>query len=120
MEGVSALVDNKRRINVSATCVDQSLHVFLGNEPIQDIDFGSLYHGQSKVITVQLVNDGPTSCNYNAQISDDRAGAADATQRGSIGSVPSETTTKAESPLTIRPFQGTVPAFGKIPLDLTF
>eukprot|EP00929_Paragymnodinium_shiwhaense_P088700 TRINITY_DN49010_c0_g1_i1.p1 TRINITY_DN49010_c0_g1~~TRINITY_DN49010_c0_g1_i1.p1 ORF type:complete len:2929 (-),score=783.00 TRINITY_DN49010_c0_g1_i1:108-8894(-) len=118
MEGLSTLVPKTRTIDVHATCTDQALHIFLGNEEIESLDFGSLYHGQNKVVQVMLVNDGPMACNFTAHIADDGTAAAEA--QGGLASSPAETIQKAEQPLTISPFQGGVPAFGKIPLEITF
>merc|ERR1719223_2510627 len=76
-----------------------------------------MYHGQSKVLKVFIVNSGPTSCSFNAQVTEDTEGN-DA--RGILASSPSDLVAKAEQPMTVSPFTGQVPAFGKIPLDFTF
>jgi hypothetical protein len=130
LDGVSALDSDKRLIDVHATCVDQSLHVMLDGKEVDALDFGSLYHGQSKVIRAMLVNNGPTAVNFSAQLTDESAAAAatdrpggsndDNTQTGALAASPAETQSKSDQPLLISPFQGQVPAFDRIPLEFSF
>lgn len=118
MEGLSSLVPATRTIDVHGTCQDQALHLTLNGQPVDSpLDFGSLYHGQSKTIAAMLVNDGPTACSFSAQVSKEGEGGD---VRGSLASSPAETVAKAEQPLTVSPFTGQVPAFGKLPILFTF
>jgi hypothetical protein len=117
VEGCSTLHPSTKNIDVYGTCVDQALHVFLDGQEVESIDFGNLYHGTSKTITLNLFNDGPTSCSFSAQVASENAGPD---LNGALASSPSETVKTAEQPLTVSPFSGQVPAFGKFPLEFTF
>eukprot|EP00931_Biecheleriopsis_adriatica_P036216 TRINITY_DN2086_c0_g1_i7.p1 TRINITY_DN2086_c0_g1~~TRINITY_DN2086_c0_g1_i7.p1 ORF type:complete len:2928 (-),score=554.29 TRINITY_DN2086_c0_g1_i7:9-8792(-) len=121
MEGLSSLVPASKSIEVHAQCVDQTLHIYKDNQIISSLDFGNLYHGLAKVMTVELVNDGPTACAFNATVAEvhegeDSSGASGSKQASS----PSETVEKGQQPLTVSPFTGQVPAFGRVPLEFTF
>lgn len=116
MDGVSSLVASTRVVDVHATCQDQSLHLCLDGEAVESLDFGSLYHGQTKVITATLVNDGPTACSFSAQVLEEGEGDL----KGTLASSPAETVAKSEQPITVSPFTSQVPPFGKVPLTFTF
>jgi hypothetical protein len=121
-----------KQIDVYATCVDHSLHVFIDGKEVDSLDFGSLYHGQSKVIRAMLVNNGPTSVNFSCALSDEQAlAAASAADRGggnddradqtaALAASPSETQSKTEQPIQISPFQGQVGGFDRVPIEFSF
>lgn len=133
LDGVSSFAPSTRTIDVHATCMEQALHVFVDNQEIDSLNFGSLYHGQSKVVHAMLVNDGPTTCNFSAQFADEHAaagatlggpsgddGAPGGLGGGSFAASPTDTQSKADMPMTITPFQGQVPAFGRFPIEFSF
>lgn len=117
LDGQSSLVPATRSIDVHGTCVNQALHLYKDGAPVKMLNFGSLYHGQSKVITVELRNDGPTTCSFSAQVADESDGS---NSKGALASSPAETMAKSNMPLVVTPFTGSVPAFGKIPLEFIF
>mmetsp|Transcript_20679 Transcript_20679/g.39293 ORF Transcript_20679/g.39293 Transcript_20679/m.39293 type:complete len:2902 (+) Transcript_20679:155-8860(+) len=117
LEGLSTLGPPTKNINVYGTCVDQALHIFQDGVEIEHIDFGNLYHGTSKVVQLMLVNDGPTSCSFSAQVTPENAGPG---IDGSLASSPAETVKTAEQPVSVTPFSGQIAPFGKIPLEFTF
>jgi hypothetical protein len=115
LEGQSTLVPSLRTLDVHGTTTNQALHVLYKKAEIDSLDFGSLYHGKSKTIQVELLNDGPTSVSFTAVVSSD-SGAG----KASLASSPAETVAKAEQPVNVRPYGGHVPAFGRIPLEFIF
>lgn len=117
MEGLSSLVPSSRAIEVQGTVQDQALQLYLDGNIVESLDFGSLYHGQAKEIRAMLANNGPTACSFCAQVMEDGGGTV---LRGTLASSPAETVAKSEQPLTVTPFTGQVPGFGKIPLTFRF
>mmetsp|Transcript_76352 Transcript_76352/g.221693 ORF Transcript_76352/g.221693 Transcript_76352/m.221693 type:complete len:2886 (+) Transcript_76352:129-8786(+) len=117
MEGLSSLVLPSRNIDVHGKIQDQALCLYLDGQTVESLDFGSLYHGQEKVISAMLANNGPTACSFSAQVVEDGDGAD---LKGTLASSPAETVAKSEQPLTVAPFTGQVPPFGRIPLTFRF
>lgn len=115
LEGQSTMAPITRTIDIHGTLLDQKLHVFMDDAEVTSLDFGNIYQGQTKTLRVMLVNDGPTSCAFNAHVADE-----DESGSKSAASSPPEMVVKSATPLTVTPFTGHVPAFGKIPMEFRF
>lgn len=81
------------------------------------VDFGTLFYGMSKVIKAFLVNSGPQPVNFNVQFPDE-LDMSHMSQGGDV-STPGLLDVPSRS-ILISPMDGVIPAFGQIPVSISF
>jgi hypothetical protein len=103
--GINGLPQNMV-LDVCGQVVSQklSLLAFDGKRSLEQVDFGTLYYGQSKDIKAILVNNGPVQVNYTISYPDE--GESDGTP--------------ADRPIVMFPPDGTLDPFSQLPLTLRF
>lgn len=93
-------------LDVSGQVVNQKLSLlsFDSKCSLEQVDFGTLYYGQTKVIKAILVNNGPVQVNYTVSFPDDVENDGAPTERL----------------IAVYPPDGTLDPYSQVPLTLRF
>lgn len=104
-------------LDVSANVVVQKMTLLSKSKGVivDNIDFGMLVFGQTKVVESHLVNNSPLPVTYVIKDADEavRAVADEETSED-------PTAQHEENPITIRPLEGTIEAYGQVTITATY
>lgn len=105
-------------LDVTVQVVDQKLSLLAANNGgiLDNVDFGSLFYGESKTVDALLVNTGPQQLSFGV-LYDDELGGNPQTEEGSTSSL---AVPPLEKLMTISPPQGIIKPFSQVTVKIRF
>lgn len=120
-EVVDVIVDGalaKSLLDVNAHCVPQALSLLKANAGgiIEEIEFGSLFYGETKSVKALVVNSGPQQLSFSVTCSDDDIRMP---SRGKTPSTDEDTGGTGKKMLNFTPGEGVIKPFSQIPVVIS-
>lgn len=99
-------------IKVSGTAVPHSLALYINDKEVKELDFGTIFYGQKRIITATIVNNGPAKRSFVVLGSREDAAAT------------GSTTSNEEDPIdqifSVMPSEGMLEPHGKMNVNFSF